>query len=82
MKSCDIHIRTIDPGDLGDVGLACTIKIDKADIADKMMLMHAMATNLYLDPLDILMYAKAEMDHIFDDGTTMITMPGGLTNES
>lgn len=82
MKSCDIHIRTIDPGDLGDLGLSCSIKIEEADIADKLMLMHTMAKNLYLDPFDILMYAKAKMDHIFDEGTITITMPGGLTNES
>ena len=82
MKSCDIHIRSIDPGELGDVGLACSVKLEEADIADKLMLMHAMAVNLHLDAMDILLFAKTEIDHAFDEGATVITMPGGLNRES
>ena len=80
MKSCDIHIKTIDPGELGDVGLACSVKLEEADIADKLMLMHAMANILHLDPADILLFAKTEIDRAFDEGSTTITVPGGLTS--
>lgn len=82
MKACDIHIKTADPGDLGDVGLACSVKLEGVDLADKLMLMHAMAVNLHLDTLDLILYVKSEIDHVFDEGTTVITMPGGLNRES
>lgn len=82
MKSCDIHIKSIDPGELGDVGLACSIKLVEADIADKLMLMHTMTKNLHLDKMDLIVYVKAEIEGVFDEGTTMITVPGGLNRES
>ena len=82
MKSCDIHIRTIDPGEMGDLGLACSVKIEEADIADKLMLMHTMALNLHLDKMDLILYVKMELEKIFDDGATIVTVPGGLKDES
>lgn len=82
MKSCDIHIRSTDPGELGDVGLACSIKLEEADIADKLMLMHTLAVILHLDKMDLIMYVNAEIESVFDEGTTMITAPGGLNRES
>lgn len=81
MKSCDIHIKTIDPGELGDVGLSCSVKLKEADIADKLALMHALATNLHLNKMDIILFAKTEIEGAFNEGTTMITMPGGLNRE-
>lgn len=82
MKSCDIHIRSIDPGELGDVGLECTIKLVEADIADKLMLMHALAAGLHLNAMDIILFAETEIEHAFDEGSTTITVPGGLNRES
>lgn len=81
MKNCDIHIKTIDPGELGDVGLACSVNLEEADIADKLLLMHTMAVNLHLDKVDLIMYVKSELENIFDEGATVITVPGGLVDE-
>lgn len=82
MKSCDIHIKMIDPGELGDLGLSCRVKIEEADVADKLMLMHVMAVNLHLDKADLIVYLKSELENIFDKGSAIITVPGGLNRES
>lgn len=80
MKSCDIHIRSIDPGELGGVGLACSIKLMEADIADKLMVMHTLAMNLHLDKMDLIMYVQAEIADVFDK--CIIAKSGGSNRES
>ena len=69
MFKADIHMRTHDMDER--LGIECAMSVRGADLEDKMMLMHTLASGLEMSTTEILLYAIAEKEKVFNRNDTI-----------